>query len=310
MLRLYEQAESLPREERFHLARALIRSGETEKGREVLARAHSVRSLREAAFALLAWLEIDPAHPFVAVCCQTIEKARRQEGHWGSTQDNALALLALGSYMKQVAVQPQAFAPTVRCFGQTFSAAVTNAYTWSSGTANGVGPVTLGNGGPGPMYVTRRVSCVPLAATLKMADSGLKVRREWLDMQGVPRDPKTLQRGDLVIVRLTLDPLGQTLRDVVVEDLLPAGLEIEHAQMAAAGTVPWIKANEAGWVLHRDVRDDRLLLFSKVLSEAECFHYAVRVVSPGAFLVPPVSAVAMYDPDTFSRHGLGRVTVK
>jgi uncharacterized protein YfaS (alpha-2-macroglobulin family) len=311
MLRLAEQAESLETEDRFHLARALIRSGEVERGREVLALSKSVQGLREAAFALLAWLEIDPADPFVAVCCQKIEAFRRQEGHWGSTQDNALALLALGATARQqVQGRPQTFAPTLRWADQTRSVAATNDYAWVPGPEADRGAVRLRNEGPGPMVVTRRVACVPLAAEEKAVDAGLKVRREWLDTQGVPVDLTALRRGDLVIVRLTLEPLGQACKDVVVEDLLPAGLEIENAQMASAGTLSWIKADGAEWVLHREVRDDRLLLFSKTFSAEQRFYYAARVVSPGEFVVPAVSAAAMYDSDTFSRHGFGRMTVK
>ena len=122
--------------------------------------------------------------------------------------------------------------------------------------------------------------------------------------------PQTLQRGDVVIVRLTLDPLGQERKDVVIDELVPACLEIENARLATTGGLTWIKDDEAEWVLHREVRDDRLLLFSRELSEKVVFHYAARVVSSGVFVVPPVSAAAMYDPATFSRNGLGRVTVK
>lgn len=309
-LRLVERAEALTPEERFHLARALIRGGDVEKGREVLAQSRSVHGLREAAFALLAWLEIDPANPVVAACCQEIDKARRREGHWGSTQDNALALLAMGAYLRVTPERPQTFAPTFVRADHSFARAATNAYVWALGAEEGGVTARLRNGGPGPMYVTRRVACVPLAATVGEADSGLRVRRKWLDGQGNPVDPATLRRGDLVIVRLTLDPLGRTLRDLVVEELLPAGLEIENAKMASAGTLPWIKRDEAEWVLHSEARDDRLLLFSKPIAEAQVFHYAVRAVSPGEFVVPPVTASAMYDPDTFSRHGLSRVVIK
>jgi uncharacterized protein YfaS (alpha-2-macroglobulin family) len=310
MLRLYEEAESLTREDRFHLARALIRSGEVEKGRDLLTQAQAATGLREAAFALLAWLELDPKSPFVAACCQEIERARRSEGHWGSTQDNALALMALGEYVRQVPGESKLFAPTLAWAGQTRAVAATNAFTWSPGKEGDRGEVRLRNSGDGPMFVTRRLSCVPLAANEKAVDAGLAVRREWLDQKGMPVDSHTLQRGDVVVVRLTLDPLGQECKDVVVDELLPACLEIENAHLATTGGLPWIKDDEAAWVLHREVRDDRLLLFSKTLSGKKCFHYAARVASPGVFVVPPVAASAMYDPLTLSRSGYGRVTVK
>ena len=310
MTRLCEQAESLKREDCFHLARALIRSGEVVKGRELLAQNQSVKGLREAAFALLAWLELDPKNPFVAVCCQEIDKARRDEGHWGTTQDNALAFLALGAYVRQTPCESKLFAPTLQWADQARSVIATNAFTWLPGKDADRGAVRLRNEGPGPMYMTRRMSCVPLAASEKAVDAGLKVRREWLDQKGAAIDPQTLQRGDVVIVRLTLDPLGQERKDVVIDELVPACLEIENARLATTGGLTWIKDDEAEWVLHREVRDDRLLLFSRELSEKVVFHYAARVVSSGVFVVPPVSAAAMYDPATFSRNGLGRVTVK
>jgi len=311
MLRLYERMDSLKPEERFHLARALIRSGEVERGREVLAQSRSVQGIREAAFALLAWLEIDPANPAVAICCREIEKTRRSEGHWGSTQDNALALLAMGAYLRAIPEQPHTFSPTLKWGADhTRTVAATNAYTWTPGAGADRGTVGLRNEGPGAMYVTRRISYVPNAAKVEAVDAGMKVRRTVLDMKGQPVDLAGLQRGDVVIVRLELDPLERILSDVVVEELLPAGLEIENAKMAAAGTLPWIKPNEDNWVLHREVRDDRLLLFSKTFYEKKHFHYAARVVSPGEFTLPQVRASAMYAPDIYSCHGFGRVTVK
>jgi len=309
-LRLFEQAEKLSQEERFHLARALIRGGDAERGRELLVQTPSAKGLREAAFALLAWLDIDPSNPAVAACCGEIERARRGEGHWGSTQDNALALLAMGSYLRATPERPQRFEPFFVWGGQTVSAGPTNTYVWTSGEgAGGEEVLRVRNGGPGPMYAVRRVSCVPLAAGGESRVSGLTVRREWLNLAGERIDPAALHRGDLVVVRLTVDPVERTISDVVVEDLLPAGLEIESAQAAGAGAPDWIKREEADWVLHREARDDRLLLFAKPLSSPAVFHYVARAVSTGVFAIPPVAASAMYDPETYSRWGGGRVVI-
>jgi len=310
LLRLFEQTHALSVEERCHLARALIRSGDLPKARGVLETVKDVSGLREAAFGLLAWLEIDPAAPFVAVCGQAIEKARREEGHWGTTQDNALALLALGTCARYAPPEPQAFAPVLGWQGGSLAVAATNAYTWAPGAAADRAAVRLKNQGPGLMYVTRRVACVPLASEVREHDEGVSVRREWHRQDGERVDPSKLSRGDLVIVSLAVDPKGAPLKDLVIEELLPACLELEDGDLAKAGTTPWISATEDRWVLHREARDDRLLLFSREISEPQTFHYAARVVTPGEFVVPAVSASAMYNPGIFSRSGLGRVTVK
>jgi uncharacterized protein YfaS (alpha-2-macroglobulin family) len=308
--RCYHGRTPLPAEERLHLARALLRGGEVEKGRELLERTRSVRGLREAAFALLAWLEVDPEAPEVDACCREIERSRRAEGHWGNTQDNALALLAMGAYLRVTPDRPRLFTPGFEGAGASLSTGPTNAYVWTPPPEAARGPLRIRNAGPGPMHVTRRVSSVPRADALPCTDSGVQVRREWLDASGKPVDPARLRRGDGVVVRLTLDPLGRTLRDGVVEELLPAGLEIESGRLDGCGTLPWVPAGEASWVLHREVRDDRLLLFARPVSGPCTYHYAARAVSAGEFAVPPVSACAMYDPDTFSRSGAGRLKVE
>jgi uncharacterized protein YfaS (alpha-2-macroglobulin family) len=94
----------------------------------------------------------------------------------------------------------------------------------------------------------------------------------------------------------------------VIEDLLPACLEIEHGEVARGGMFDWLKADEADWVLHREVRDDRLLLFTRETGRRVC-HYAARVVTAGEFTVPPIVASDMYVPERISRHGGGRVVV-
>ena len=308
-LRLFEQAGELSVESRLHLVRALIRSGEIPKAREVLEGVKNVNGLREAAFGLLAGLELDPQAPFVAVCCREIERARRvREGHWGTTQDNALALLALGTYARAAADEPQVFTPVVTWAGGTCGAAATNAFVWTG--AAEAGAVTLANRGPGLMYVTRRVKAVPEAADEPQADNGLRVRRAWLDLKGEPVAAGTLRRGDLVVVRLTVEPPEGGLDNVVVEDLLPACLEIETPDLSKAGTLAWVRPDSAAWVLHREARDDRLLLFSRRFSEPVCFYYAARVVTPGEFAVPAVTASAMAAPELLSRSGAGRVTVE
>ena len=51
-----------------------------------------------------------------------------------------------------------------------------------------------------------------------------------------------------------------------------------------------------GYGIVSDVRDDRLLLFFNRLSEETVYGFKVRAVSKGTFVVPPISAVGMYDP--------------
>ena len=124
--------------------------------------------------------------------------------------------------------------------------------------------------------------------------------RAFFDWEGHPVDPSELKQGELLIVRTTVRKLiGGDLANLAVEDLLPAGWEIENLSFktsSSGGT--WLQNNMKSDTCWTDARDDRMLLFPHWFDrngEARA-HYAVRAVSPGEFTLPSVTASGMYDP--------------
>jgi uncharacterized protein YfaS (alpha-2-macroglobulin family) len=99
------------------------------------------------------------------------------------------------------------------------------------------------------------------------------------------------------------------LNNLVIEDLLPAGWEVENPALATARTMDWVKA-ETSWCVHRELRDDRVLLFTGSVAGKVEYFYTVRVVTPGRFVLPPVRVEAMYRPEIHSVSGAGEVVVK
>jgi uncharacterized protein YfaS (alpha-2-macroglobulin family) len=64
-------------------------------------------------------------------------------------------------------------------------------------------------------------------------------------------------------------------------------------------------------VLYRDVRDDRLLLFTGWFpAGTRSYTYAARAVTAGRFRLPAVTAEAMYDPAMHSAHGQGELAIR
>jgi uncharacterized protein YfaS (alpha-2-macroglobulin family) len=60
-----------------------------------------------------------------------------------------------------------------------------------------------------------------------------------------------------------------------------------------------------------DIRDDRMIFFAHLPKQKEVkLYYAIRVVNVGDFVLPAVSAEAMYDPAKASVSGNGRIMVK
>ena len=308
MLRMFERVDELTQEERLLLARALARSGEPVNARKVMEKIPKVEGLREVAFGLMTGLELfDRDSPFIAACVREIERLRDRRGHWGTTQDNALALLALGAWQLAAPQEEDgAFNATFAWQGGDAQSGETNAFAC---VAAGALPVTVSNAGPGTLYVTRSLEGVPLEAPPAIS-AGIAVRREWLTLDGKPvTATNTLTRGDLLVVKLSVNVGQRTVDDLVLEDLLPACLEIECADLRKAGTLPWIVIPSTDWVLHQEARDDRMLVFGKAISGEQEFFYSARVVSAGRFTVPATVASRMYAPEFVARTEAGQVTV-
>ncbi len=65
------------------------------------------------------------------------------------------------------------------------------------------------------------------------------------------------------------------------------------------------------YVEYMDIRDDRLLLFTRLISSRTTeFYYMLRVVNKGQFALPVIAGEAMYDREYHSYNGAGKLTVK
>ena len=109
-------------------------------------------------------------------------------------------------------------------------------------------------------------------------------------------DAAELPQGEPLVVRLTVDTHGRRLDQLVIEDLLPAGWEIENPNLATSQSFGWLRAKAEG-DRHRDARDDRMLIFTGPIQGEATFHYAVRATTPGVYALPPPTVADMYEPE-------------
>ncbi len=143
------------------------------------------------------------------------------------------------------------------------------------------------------------------------SDHGLKVRRRYFDTHGEPIRNGVVRSGDLVIVELSMESTS-SLDNVVIEDLLPAGLEVENPRLLttdaeAAKADPPADHNAPVFEDSRlDIKDDRLIVVGHLNSTGVGqYRYAARAVTSGTFIMPPVRAECMYDIGTSSLSGGG-----
>jgi uncharacterized protein YfaS (alpha-2-macroglobulin family) len=252
-------------------------------------------STKSEALLLQAWLGVDPAAPQVALLAQRLEK-RQHGGRYRSTQENAMVLLALGKYARMAATaSPDAGgSATWHVDAVAHSATIAAASPLQMKLPEGVGSITLTANAEGPLHCWTQSSGVPLVGPTQAIERGLAVSREWYDAEGRAIALDQIRRGDLVVVRLSIQSFG-SVRNVVISELLPAGLEIENARLSTSQALPWVKQRTTLAVQHLEIRDDRLLLFIDSLHGSREFYYVTRAVTAGAFIVPPVAAECMYD---------------
>lgn len=297
---LYGSRAELRPLDRARLARAFVRLGGREKAAQLLAGAGQPESVREAAFTVLALLEQDPQDARLPGLVRYLETRRgRERFHWGTTGENAHALLALAAYYSH---HPVAEGRPEVVLTDASGAAKPLAEKRPE-TVRGAGDVTLANRGAGGAWVSWRTVELPAAGTVTNESHVLRIARRYLTVAGEPADLASLVRGDVLVVELALSSSeARTFNDLVVQDLFPAAFEPERGGLDR-GLHPWVyrDGNGADWVMRSDARDDRMLVFSKRFAvkagQSVHFRYPVRVVSVGSFTLPGPTVEAMYAPE-------------
>ena len=289
MLRLYDRRGDIGALSRSRLARAFTAIDDRARARELLALSSAPQSVKEAAFSLLAMLELDPEDARIPpLVVYLAEKRDAATFSWGTTESNAHALLALGEYYRHRG--------------------------WKGGEPavarhdNADGSVTFANTGDSVAFVSWRRLDAPPPESVRPEESVIAISRRLLDADGNPVDAGALERGDLVQVEIALRSAERRIySDLVVEDLLPAAFEPVRGDLQEGGRLP-------EWVLRTDARDDRVLVYSRRFTlekgETAVFRHCVRVVTPGEFVFPAAAVEAMYAPEVRASTAAGRIAVR
>ena len=168
----------------------------------------------------------------------------------------------------------------------------------------------LVNRGSGTVWRTISVTGDPLTApTAEMR--GITVDKVYYSMQGQRLDPSRLVQGQKVIVVISGRSGLAQMRPSVVDDALPAGLEIEMML-----TNEDTKSGPFGFVgtlstpLAQEARDDRFIAaIQSSSSQGFALAYVARAVTMGDFYHPGVEVKDFYRLDTYARTAGGRMNV-
>jgi uncharacterized protein YfaS (alpha-2-macroglobulin family) len=262
--------------------------------------------IRDEALALNALLEAEPENPQIGMMTKHLSTALKTERYL-NTQEHAFALLALGKVARRTASTTLQASITV-AGKQITQFQGSDVVIQNREMAGAQASVRASASGSGFLYYFWETEGVPTVGAVPEEDSYLRVRRTLLDRNGRPLAADAIRHNDLVVVKLSLSSTnGARVENVVLTDMLPAGLEIENPRIGSVPELSWIRDNAEPQ--YSDIRDDRIHFFVTADGTTRSYYYLCRAVSKGTFFVGPASADAMYNGEYHSYSGAGVVKI-
>ena len=251
-------------------------------------------TIRNRALMLLALLDARPEDPRIP---QLVDRLARDasEVRWWTTQESAFTLLALGEFIRRQADRAP-YSGTIYVGNAKLGTFGDEVVTFREIRGGESIRIEMDAGyEPHAAYYSLLTRGVPTDAGFRTESSGLEIEREYLDRDGKRADLDRVRQGDLLVVRTRARSVAGPVENVVIQNLLPAGLEVENPRLESTETLKWVADRnlDPDYV---DLRDDRILLFIDLPANQWKTGYAmVRAVTPGRFRLPPVQAEAMYN---------------
>jgi len=147
-------------------------------------------------------------------------------------------------------------------------------------------------------------------------DEGFSISRAFYGLED-KENKKPLKEavpGEVLRVHLEIT-VPKSRRFVIVEDYIPAGMEIVNLDLATEQKSLRLQEKELTgrelFLQHKELYDDRAFLFTENIGPGVYeFDYFVRALTKGKFTHLPARVYEMYFPETFGRTNGGYFTIK
>ncbi|MBI2864072.1 MAG: Ig-like domain-containing protein [Chloroflexi bacterium] len=336
---LYEQREALGRYGRAYLALALLvlNNGQADSRVQNLVEdlsssaiasatgvhweetAYDYKTMntnnRTTSIVLDALVRADPANALIPGAVRWLMVSRK-DGHWETTQESAMAVLALTDYLVASGELDASYSYEVALNGKKVGGnAVARANVRQDETLSIGLPGLLvdeanklrisrypspGESLPkGRLYYSLYLRYFQPAQNIEARSEGIVVLREYLDANDRPVSGAAL--GSTVKVKLTI-MAQQDLHYVAVEDPLPAGAEAVDPALKTTSLTARTAGNNAWRFNLVDIRDDKVAFFATFLPKGTYeYTYLIHATTAGAYQVLPLTAYEMYFPEVWGR---------
>ena len=98
-----------------------------------------------------------------------------------------------------------------------------------------------------------------------------------------------------VDVKLNLRAINSDVPNVAIVDLIPGGFEVDISPEGLGNRASRPADNTTWQPDFVDVREDRVILYGTISTQAQTFVYRLKPTNRGSFVVPPLYAEGMYD---------------
>lgn len=220
------------------------------------------------------------------------------DGPHMSTQEQAWTLLAARALLRDPATAALTLNgdPVAGPFVRRFAAA-------------GLPAQTIRNDGTHPTDITLTTIGIPRIAP-EAGGYGYAIDRAYYDLDGTPVSLDAVTSGTRLVTVLTVRPFEKGEARLMIDDPLPAGLEIDNPNLLQSGDIRSLDWLDPANARHTEFRADRFLAAVDWRSDKPFqLAYMVRAISPGSYHHPAASVEDMYRPQYRARSATGRIEV-
>ncbi|MDD5492006.1 MAG: MG2 domain-containing protein, partial [bacterium] len=230
--------------------------------------------IRNTAMYLSALAQADKNSPRVNDLIRYLGE-NMKNGRFGNTQECAWVFISLGKAFQALDYD---ISTSLLANGQPYKDISGKNAMISDNTLSGK-TLTLKNTGAQNSYFSFLLEGTSLNKKATDSFNGIKISRKYLNRNGQEINLSNVAQGELVVVNISVEPMQKEIHNLVIVDLLPAGLEVENTRLASQGEIDFEPEN--GLVpAYQDIRDDRVLLFVDAVFNRQSFSYTARAVTP------------------------------
>lgn len=241
--------------------------------------------------------------------------SQRRGYAWAHTHENAWVFYAFSTYLKMFEKEePKSTYEVLMNAKQILSGSFENRNQPAQRGVVSFGAEDMGEKnlqiartGQGTLYYNYRYRYIP-RSTPRLLENGFTIERKYIDLD-TGKEVTVMERGKDYLVRITLStPVVRHM--VVVEDTLPAGLEVVNLSFATEGGNPNQERvrresdeYDFWWsgFSHKEIYKDRVIYSADVLYPGTyTLTYLVRATLPGSFFIPGCHVEEMYNPENFA----------